>query len=127
MSNEIRASVDKTIKRLEVESDQKWREIIPEIPAISFPADWSVKIIPPFGGAVARFLVMLSDHPRDYISVYLDWYEALGYMGGPYWEAYSIDGDCEQFLLNETEALIECIQQEIDRRRNTPKTTKEPR
>ena len=58
-------------------------------------------------------------NPDDWISVYLDWYDALGFMGAPYWEAYSIEGDTARFMLEETSALISAIDGELKKKELT--------
>lgn len=95
------------------------RDCRDQMPALQFPSDWRVKIIPPFGGVLIRFTV---EGPRDWISVYLDACEALGSMGEPYWEMYpNPEGDAERFLLNETTELFAAIQRALDAQ-NQPST-----
>ena len=50
----------------------KWSS---QIPYISFPLEWQVKVIPPYGGAVIRFLIMQG---AAKVSVYLDCYDNIG-------------------------------------------------
>ena len=45
------------IDRYKIEAEEKWREWSGKVPAIKFDAGWCVKVIPPFAGAMARFLV----------------------------------------------------------------------
>ena len=90
----------------------EWRD---KIPTLNFPSEWNVQIIPPFGGAIVRFVVKSNDKE---ISVYLDGYDILGYRGQPYWEAYPIEENSnhyQRFLINETKELIECIKKEINK------------
>lgn len=95
---------DSYMNRAQVERDEKWREIIPQIPALQFPASWSVQIIPPFSGAVARFIVTKG---TARVSVYADFYEALGVFGEPHWEIYpGASGDNERFAIGEADTLI---------------------
>jgi len=82
----------------------KWRG---QIPYISFPSNWEVKIIPPNGGAIVRFLV----NPN--VSVYLDCYDLLACYGEPYWEIYNGD-DIYRCDINDTETLIAAIQYGLD-------------
>ena len=100
--------------RLEIEREEDWQKISSEIPYLSFPSHWKVKIIPPSGGALARFLI-LKDNTKpngESLSVYLDWFSRLGCMKNPYWELYpDSDGDCSRFALEETEALIAAIKE----------------
>ena len=94
------------IKRLEVEQEDKWQEWIDKIPFIQFPKGWQVQIIPPFGGAMARFRVKKGE---DYISVYLDVYDQLGFVGQPYWEVYPVNGNTERCYMEDTQGLIKII------------------
>lgn len=85
---------------------KKWRE---EIPYLQFLSHWKVKIVPPSSGAVVRFLVTTDD--KNWISVYLDCYDMLGFYQAPYWEIYpAVDGDCERFPMHETTALLDAIE-----------------
>ena len=77
-------------KVYEVEEIMEYRKWVGEIPFIKFPSDWEVQIIPPFGGAVARFCVKKGDKQ---VSIYLDCYERLGIFGEPYWEIYPYEDD----------------------------------
>ena len=121
-----------TLKRFEVEFDENWRERIKEIPRLSFPHNWEIKIIPPFGGAMARFIVIVKDQTdsEKSVSVYLDMDSALGYYGDkPYWEIYPICvyegldeklfGDVERFAMDDTDGLIKGIAKAIDLFPNT--------
>lgn len=93
------------ITRYKTENQEKWREIIKEIPTLNFKKEWNVRIIPPFGGAMARFLI---EHNNKSISVYLDWYSRLGVMDQPYYEIY--DGvDTMRYYLNETDKMMDDI------------------
>lgn len=92
-----------------------WREWMKKIPYIDFGDDLEVSVIPPFAGAMTRFLVRLKGK-ESRISVYLDCHDILGYMEEPYWEAYAIKGDTARFLLNETKELVEAIRNELNER-----------
>jgi hypothetical protein len=87
----------------ELMEHSKWTK---EIPYISFPPDWKVKIIPPFGGAVIRFLI---EKNGIIVSVYLDCYDNLGCHGAPYWEVYPYDGDIYRCDMEDTKSLISAI------------------
>lgn len=83
----------------------KWAK---EIPFIKFKEDWEVKVVPPYSGAVVRFHVQKGS---AHVSVYLDCYDALGYVEQPYWEIYpDIDGDTYRCLMHETEKLLSHIE-----------------
>ncbi len=87
------------------EQDRDW---VQKLPYLSFPAGWQVKVIPPITMAVVRFHVINSN--GAHVSAYFDAYDALGYVGQPYWEIYpAVDGDTERFLLGEETQMIEAI------------------
>jgi hypothetical protein len=96
-----------------VETQEKWRESIQQIPYISFKEGWEVSIIPPFGGAMARFLVREKSNQKGRVSVYLDYFDNLGCVGKPYWEVYPIGNDTARHLLNETDDLVKTIEQAL--------------
>lgn len=100
------SDVESRISRYQIESDERWTDWMRSIPSLKFLPEWEVKVIPPFGGAMARFRV---SHGDKSISVYLDVYDCLGCMGEPYWEIYPYEGDTFRCLMNETEELIEAI------------------
>lgn len=97
-----------SIDRLTIEHQEKWRDWVKKIPAIQFPSDCKVQIIPPFGGAMARFRVQKNEKE---VSVYLDVNDSLGYMDNvPYYEIYpNKEGDCTRYFLDETEQMIKDI------------------
>ena len=99
------------IERYKIEADEKWREWAGKVPAITFDAGWSVKVIPPFAGAMARFIVEANGRQA---SVYLDCYDSLGYMNAPYWEVYPVDGDTGRCLIDDTDELLTLIRRSID-------------
>ena len=84
-----------------------------DIPYITFPTDWQVKIRPPFGGAVVRFGIRKGDVE---VSVYLDCYDNLGCEGKPYWEVHPHDDDTFRCDMEDTEALLKAISESIDQR-----------
>lgn len=95
------------IKRFEVERRERWREFLLEIPWISFPSSWSVKMIPPFGGATVRFMIRL---PCEHVvSVYLDCFDTLGVYCSPYWEVYPVRGDSRRCDMQDVSGLISII------------------
>lgn len=101
-------NMDETIARYKIEDSEKWRDFIKTMPYITFPADWQVAIIPPFGGAIARFRVKLPTGQER--SVYFDAYEKLGYYGGePYWEVYPYQGDIGRCDMDDVSTLLEMI------------------
>lgn len=100
------------MKRARIEHEEDWRGIMDNIPALNFQPEWSVQIIPPFCGAVVRFVI------NKRLSVYLDWYDTLACMGQPYWEVMDFPSDCDdnnpsRFLLNETTELMDYLAKKI--------------
>lgn len=110
--------------------DRVFRAVVDsEIPALHFKPEWDVKITPPFGGAMMRFVV---NYNGRYVSVYCDYYSNLGIYRGaeewfqdkhhePYWEmyprTYKNDGepytDTMRFALADADKLIENIDAEL--------------
>jgi hypothetical protein len=74
------------LERFKMEEDLKWREIARTMPFFTVPEGYQIAVIPPFAGAEARFRVKRPD--GEEISVYADFYNSLGYFGGPHWEVY---------------------------------------
>lgn len=88
--------------------DEKFRTISANLmPELQFPPSWKIKVIWPFGGAAARFIVIKG---QCSVSVYADYDCSLGCMDCPYWEIYpSVDGDTWRGALQDGDALIEAI------------------
>jgi hypothetical protein len=96
--------------RYNVEASESWREWCEKVPFIRFPADWDVRVIPPFAGALARFIVRLPDGETR--SVYLDVNNSLGFYADPpepYWEVYPYQGDTGRCDMADVEELIRMI------------------
>ena len=92
------------LNRIIVEEEEKWTDWTNKIPALQFPEAWSIRIIPPYCGAMVRFIV------NDTVSVYLDVYENLGFFGGqPYWEVHPYQDDIYRIAMDDTHELIERI------------------
>lgn len=96
--------------RHKVEAAEDWRGWCNKIPAIKFKADWEVKVIPPFAGAIARFLV---SHNGNTASIYLDCYAKLGAWDEPYWEVFPFEGDVGRCRMAETETLLSMIESSL--------------
>lgn len=90
----------------EYEEQMEHRKWIKEIPYLQFPADWKVKITPPFAGAVVRFGV---EKGGNNVSVYLDCYDKLGCYGSPYWEVYPYNDDVFRCDISDVEGLLAAI------------------
>ena len=84
----------------------KWKK---EIPYINFDTDWLVKAIPPEVNGIIRYWLKHKYISGSHVSVYLDCYDLLGFVGEPYWVVCPIEGDTERYLLHETHDLIGCI------------------
>lgn len=100
----------KDYEREIVDQVMGWREKAREVPYLKFPADWEVRVTPPFGRADARFSVKCGEAT---VSVYLDFDGNLGYMDRSYWEIHPIDGDCARYYLHETDELLAGIARSI--------------
>lgn len=103
--------------RYEIEMNEQWRDIREKIPFIRFKECWQVRVIPPYLGAVARFEVKEDSSDSDAVcSVYLDWFNVLGWCGGkPYWEVYTgVDKEGpERFDLDDTAGVVDCIDRQL--------------
>lgn len=88
----------------------EWHRWMAEIPFIEFPVGWKIKMVPPFGGAVVRFKVILPGVADvDVVSVYLDCYSRLAMRRDPYWEVYPYKSDVGRCEMNEIDKLLEMI------------------
>lgn len=92
----------------------EWNKWIKLIPNIKFKEKWEIKIIPPFGGAIIRFLVY---DGKNQVSVYLDCYDELGCYGEPYWEIYPYNEDVCRYKMNDIESLLKGIEESFDQRK----------
>lgn len=114
----LRKNITSDLNRFNIEYDEDWRQWGTKIPDIHFKENWNVRIIPPFGGALARFIVFCGNKQ---VSVYFDAFSALGYMYDsnnkpiPYFEAYSIDGDAKRYLMEEIEEMMKDIEKELEK------------
>lgn len=99
-----------TDDRYKIEIDEGWRKACNMVPFIKLPPEWKIAVIPPFGGAMARFLVKLPSGTVK--SVYLDFYNALGIHGDPptpYWEVHPYRGDFGRCDMIDTRKLLRMI------------------
>jgi len=99
-----------TIERYTIESSERWTTWNKQIPDFELKEGWRLKVIAPFGGAMARFRINLGDAS---VSIYLDVDDSLGCVGEPYWEIYPYEGDVARFLMNETDDLIKGIDKSL--------------
>lgn len=95
----------------EAERTMEYSKWTKEIPLISFPSDWQIKITPPFAAAIVRFQVKKGD---AFISVYLDCYDNLGCYGEPYWEIYPYKEDTFRCDMADVEGLLKAITESIE-------------
>ena len=100
-------------KMFEVGNEMEWSKWHKELPAIPFKEGWKVKIVPPFGGAIVRFLVFNNDESKQ-ASIYFDAYNLLGCGGKPYWEVYPYQNDVGRVPMNDVDGLLEMISEAID-------------
>lgn len=99
-----------------IESHYEWRKWAQEIPYIKFPGNWEVKAIPPFGGAIIRYIIKHENSADNSISIYLDCYGELGVVDEPYWELYpDIDGQNWRCGMEDTEELLDRLHEILDR------------
>jgi hypothetical protein len=71
------------------------------MPIISFPSCMKVQPLLPSMGAACRFRL-------NGYSVYLDVFDNLGSVNGPYWEIY--DGEeCHRFLMNDWQEMLDFV------------------
>jgi len=78
----------KIMLKTKMAEEYEWMKWVEELPYLNFKDDWKIKVIPPFGGAIARFQIKHKDDKDAWVSVYLDCYGELGAMKHPYWEVY---------------------------------------
>lgn len=98
------------------EDSLKWND---KIPYIKIPDNLKIRIIPPFAGAVIRFIVCAAEDEEVNASVYLDCYGALGSYGGePYWEVYPYGEDVFRCSMEDTKSLVNAITKTIQERLN---------
>lgn len=100
----MKISTDTMIKRYEIEDSYEFRKWAQEIPKLKFASNWRIQMLPPFGGTIVRFGVV--DEHNNYVSIYLDCYDALGIYGSPYWEIHPLGGDVARYDMNNTTGLI---------------------
>lgn len=113
-------TVESKVYRYRVEENEEWHKWGNEAPWLQFPPELEVKIVPPFGGAMARFRARFVGGERE-VSVYWDCHDALGYMEKPYWEIHPVKSrglglmdeadvyDCKRFLAGEESDMMVSI------------------
>ena len=104
-------------ERAAIESKEHWKEWINKMPAFHFEPDWDVYVIPPFGGAMARFKIKKGSR---WVSVYFDVFSRLGYMVDhenkplPYFELYPWGNDIKRYYIDEVDELMQDIHTVLD-------------
>ena len=88
----------------------EWPKWTREIPAIPMRDGWSIRPIPPYMGAVSRFIVVAGGHE---VSVYLDCYSVLGSVETPYWEVYPVGDDTGRCAMSDVDELVKLIERSI--------------
>lgn len=88
-----------------------------ELPFMEIPAGFKIKVVPPWHGAVVRFWIQKADavDMEKCISVYFDSRNVLGSMDQPYYEAYSIDDECQRYFVGEEDKMMADIVRELNR------------
>ena len=111
--------IDDILARSMVETKEEWRKWCDKIPCLHFDSDWNIKIIPPFAGALIRFIVSKNNKT---VSVYFDGYSKLGYMYDshdkpiPYFEIYPApdSDDVKRYYIDETDEMLNDIKKVLD-------------
>lgn len=103
--------------RIEIENEERWRYWCEAIPYLHFDSDWVVKVIPPFGGALSRFVVKKGNKS---VSVYfeascnLGWYADKHGNPLPYFEIYPYENDVKRYGIDQTEQMIADIRKVLN-------------
>ena len=95
--------MNKSIVSAKYDQEFESREWQSKIPKLKFHSSWDVKIIPPFGGAIIRFVIYKNDKS---CSIYFDGYGLLGAVDVPYWEIYPVGEDTYRCMLNDVDELL---------------------
>lgn len=107
----LQENVNKSLMLSKVEQMHDFRGWARKLPAFHFDKEWDVKIIPPFAGAIIRFVI---DYNEKHVSVYFDAYSELGWMCDndeqpiPYFEYYD-SVDTHRYYLDESEQMMNDI------------------
>lgn len=109
------------LNRKQIETQENWEKYARELPFIKWPSGWLVKAIPPFGGALVRYIIKDNRTPKnEFVSVYFDAYDRLGYVGQPYWEVFPYEDDTFRCYMNEIDKLMKAIQISLNEISNHP-------
>ena len=75
------------IDRYKLEGDENWSAHYNDMPALELKPGFSIKVTPPFGGALMRMTI--EKGPINF-SFYYDVNDSLGLVQQPYWEIYPL-------------------------------------
>ena len=83
-----------------------------KVKGLRFDPSWEVFVVPPFGGAMARFVVRKGEKT---VSVYCDWFAELGRYKShdPYWEVCPYKDDVRRFDIFDVDGMMEAVRDEI--------------
>ena len=116
MSINMSSEVNEAFTLAQAENIQHYRKWCKELPALHFEKEWDVMILPPYAGAIIRFVIRYKDKA---ISVFFDANSRLGYMYDeneepiPYYEMY--DGeDIHRYYLGEHEQMMDDIRKVLN-------------
>lgn len=103
--------------RCDIEREEEWRKWCEDMPYLHFDSEWEVKVIPPFGGALARFVVKKGNKS---VSVYFDTACRLGWYAGkdgnpmPYFEIYPYADDVRRYSVCQTKQMMADIRKVLN-------------
>lgn len=105
--------------------DKKMREFLDqdiEFDVPQMPKWIRMQVYWPFAGAYARVQFYEAENKKNYVSVYLDVTDELGYMQQPYFEIYpNAEGDCSRFLMDAQQEMYPMIIKALAKRRRANK------
>jgi hypothetical protein len=107
------------VRKTRVSNEELYHEldpIISSLPFIPTRENWIIRTIHPFAGAYSR-LVIGKKGITGNVSMYLDMFDALGYVNQVYYEIYPVQGkqkdekydDPFRFYLGQEEAMADMI------------------
>ena len=91
-----------SLARAKIEEAEEWDRV--DIPPFVVPAGWTIKLVPPFAGAMARMIVTNAHGGK--VSVYFDAQDALGVVGFSYWEIYPIENQTAADVADNTQRFF---------------------
>ena len=99
-----------------IEKIFEWKSWRYNLPYLKFDPSWEVKIIPPFHGLIARFLVKSG---QGEVSVFFDAYDSVGSERCPYWEVYCfLRKEWYTFLSGDEDEMMEKIRFLLSQEKN---------